>query len=146
MKVAQLCPTLCDSMGCSLPGSSLHGILQAIILEWVAMPFSRGSSQPRNWTQVSCLAGRFFTVWDLAMGTFGHSILCVGPTWAASLASTPQIAVALPSSQLWQPPLSPDTMKCLLWGKLTLVENHGVCSRGHGHWVTRPAGSGDLCA
>ena len=42
--VAQLCPTLCDLMDCSLPGSSVHGILQARILEWVAIPFSRGSS------------------------------------------------------------------------------------------------------
>ena len=45
----------------SLPGSSVHGILQAGILEWVAIPFSRGSSRPRDWTQVSCIAGRFFT-------------------------------------------------------------------------------------
>ena len=44
-------------------GSSIHGILQARILEWVAIPFSRGSSQPRDWTQVSSIAGRFFTTW-----------------------------------------------------------------------------------
>ena len=48
-------------MDCSLQGSSIHGILQARVLEWVAMPSSRGSSQPRDWTQVSCAAGRFFT-------------------------------------------------------------------------------------
>ena len=58
--VAQLCPTLCDPMDCSLPGSSVHGILQARILEWVAYPFSRGSSWPRNWAGVSSIAGRFF--------------------------------------------------------------------------------------
>ena len=46
--VAQLCPTLCDPIDCSLPGSSLHGILHARILEWVSMPFSRGSLQPRD--------------------------------------------------------------------------------------------------
>ena len=45
---------------CSLPGSSVHGILQARILKWVAIPFSRGTSWPRDWTQVSCIAGRFF--------------------------------------------------------------------------------------
>ena len=50
-------------LDCSPPGSSVHGILQARILEWVARPSSRGSSQSRNWTQVSCIAGRFFTVW-----------------------------------------------------------------------------------
>ena len=48
---------------CSLPGSSVHGIFQARILEWVAVPFSKGSSQPRDQTQVSCTAGWFFTIW-----------------------------------------------------------------------------------
>ena len=50
-------------MNCSLSGSSVHGILQARILEWVSISFSRGSFPPRDWTQVSCIAGRFFTVW-----------------------------------------------------------------------------------
>ena len=50
-------------MGCSAPGCSVYGILQARILEWVAFPFSRGSSQARDWTQVPCTAGRFFTIW-----------------------------------------------------------------------------------
>ena len=61
--VAQLCPTLCDLVDCSLPGSSVHGILETGILEWVAIPFSRGSSWPRDWTQVSCIAGGFLTNW-----------------------------------------------------------------------------------
>ena len=56
-------PTLCGPMDCSLPGSSILGILQARVLEWVAISFSRGSSWPRDWTQVSCIAGRFFTNW-----------------------------------------------------------------------------------
>ena len=60
--VAQLCLTLCDPMDCRTPSSSVHGILQARILEWVAIPFSRGSFQPRDQTQVSYVAGRFFTV------------------------------------------------------------------------------------
>ena len=55
--------SLCDSKDCRLPDSSIHGILQARIVEWVAIPFSKGSSRPRNLTQVSCIAGRFFTVW-----------------------------------------------------------------------------------
>ena len=54
--VSQSCLTLCDSMDCSPPGSSVHGILQARILEWVAIPFSRGSSWPMDWTQVFCTA------------------------------------------------------------------------------------------
>ena len=59
----QLCLTLCDPMDCSLPGSYVHGILQARILEWVVVAFSRGSSQPRDWTQVSHTARGFFTIW-----------------------------------------------------------------------------------
>ena len=62
-KSLQLCVTLCNPMDCSPPGSSVHGILQARILEWVAMPFSRGSSWPRDRTQVSGIAGKFFTIW-----------------------------------------------------------------------------------
>ena len=62
-KLLQSCPTLCDPVDCNPPGSSVLGILQARILEWVAMPSSRGSSRPRDHTRVSCgscLAGRFF--------------------------------------------------------------------------------------
>ena len=55
--------TLCDSMAYSLPGLSIHGIFQAKVLEWVAISFSRGSSWPRDQTQVSCIAGRRFTLW-----------------------------------------------------------------------------------
>ena len=58
VKVTQLCLTLCDPMDCTV-----HGILQARILEWVAIPFSRESSQTRDQTQVSCIAGGFFTIW-----------------------------------------------------------------------------------
>ena len=81
--------SLCDPMGCSLPGSSVHGILQARRLEWDAVSFSRGSSRPRNRTQVSCIAGRFFTnqatgeapsllkfmsIWSVTLSN--HLILC----------------------------------------------------------------------
>ena len=61
--VAQPCPTLWDPMDCSQPGSSVCGILQARILEQAAIPFSGGSSAPRDQTQVSCIAGRFFPIW-----------------------------------------------------------------------------------
>ena len=54
-EVTQLCPSLCDPMNCSLPGSSVHGIFQARILEWDAISFSKVSSQPRDQTQVSAL-------------------------------------------------------------------------------------------
>ena len=59
--VTQSCPTLCSPLECSLPGSFVHGILQARILEWVTIPFSRGSSLCRD--RSLCTAGRFFTVW-----------------------------------------------------------------------------------
>ena len=61
--VAQLHLTLCSPMNCSLPGSIVYKILQARILEWIAVPFSRVFSQPRDQTQVSHNAGRFFTIW-----------------------------------------------------------------------------------
>ena len=61
--VAQLYLTLCDPVNCSLPGSSLYGILLATILEWVAMSSSKGFFQFRDETTVSCFAVRFFTVW-----------------------------------------------------------------------------------
>ena len=62
-EVAQSCPTLCDPMDCSPPGSSVHRIHQARILEWVAISFSRVSSPPRDRTQVSRIAGRYFNLW-----------------------------------------------------------------------------------
>ena len=60
-KSLQYCLTLCDPKDCSPPGSSVHRILQARILEWVAVPSSRGSSRPRDRTQVSRIAHRFFS-------------------------------------------------------------------------------------
>ena len=66
MLVAQSCLILFDPVDYNLPGSFDHGILQAWILEWVAISSSRGSSQPRDGTSISCIAGRFFTVWALA--------------------------------------------------------------------------------
>ena len=61
--VSQSGPTLCDPMDCSLPGSPLHGILQERVPDWFAISFSRGSFWPRDWTQVSCIACRVFTIW-----------------------------------------------------------------------------------
>ena len=61
--VAKSCLTLCGPMDCSLPGSFVHGILQARILEWVATPFSSRSFQPRDRTHVFCTVGKVFTTW-----------------------------------------------------------------------------------
>ena len=84
--VAQTCPTLCNPMDCSLPGSSVQGVLQARILEWVAIPSSRGSSQPRDQTHVSCgsCIGRsgFLTTkatWESLVITVRAKLLQLGP-------------------------------------------------------------------
>ena len=61
--VFRSCLTLWDPEDCRPPGSSVHGTLQARIVEWVTVPFSRGSSWPRDWTWVSCIAGKLFTIW-----------------------------------------------------------------------------------
>ena len=78
--VAQSCLALCDPMDCSPPGSSVHGLLQARMLEWVAMPSSRGSSHPRDWIQVSHIAGGFFTAWATREVT-GARLLHLLPGW-----------------------------------------------------------------
>ena len=66
-EVAHSCPTLCNPMDCSLPdSSSVRGIFQARILEWIAISFSKRSSQPRDWTQVYHIVGRCFPVWATA--------------------------------------------------------------------------------
>ena len=62
-EVAQSCPTLCNPMDCSLPGSSVHGIFQAGVLEWIAISFSRRSSQPKDQTWISHTVDRRLTVW-----------------------------------------------------------------------------------
>ena len=75
-EVAQSCPTLCDPMDCNPPGSSVHGILQARILEWGAISLSRSSSLPRDWARVSCMAGRRFTVWATSEGPVSSWLPC----------------------------------------------------------------------
>ena len=81
-EVTQSYPTLCDPMDCSPPGSSIHWILQARILEWVAISFSRGSSQPRDRTQVSRIAGVGFNLWATreAIQTFSVQFSSVAQT------------------------------------------------------------------
>ena len=73
MFVTQSCPVLCNPLDYSSPGSSVHGILQARILEWVAILFSRGSSWLRGWTCICCIAGRFYTIWAAEKALEGSS-------------------------------------------------------------------------
>ena len=77
--ITQSYQTLCDPMDCSPPGSSVHGIPQARILERVAMPSPRGSSQPRDLTHVSRIAGRFFTIWATREAPVNHGETCASP-------------------------------------------------------------------
>ena len=77
VKVTQLCLTLCHPMDCSPWVSSVHGILQARILEWVAMPSSREPSWPRDRTQVSCTADRFFTIWATREALFLLKVMII---------------------------------------------------------------------
>ena len=85
--VAQSCPTLCGPMDCSPPGSSVHGIFQIRILEWIAISFSTGSAWPWDWTCVSCITGGFFTCWAIRkaplMGLY-HPKTSTGPHLRAS--------------------------------------------------------------
>ena len=83
--VPQSCLALSDPMGCSLPGSSVHRNLQASILEWVAVPFSRGSSWPRDWTQDSRIAGEFLPSepW-VGVCYFQFSAMLVIAAWTAN--------------------------------------------------------------
>ena len=83
VKVAQSCPTLCDAMD-----YVVHGILKARILEWVAFPFSRGSSQARDQTQVSCVPGRFFTHWATREDKFAPKNVMVIVWWSTAFWST----------------------------------------------------------
>ena len=74
-EVAQSCPTLCDPMDYNLPGFSVHGILQARILKWIAISFFRGSSRPRDRTRVSRIGGRSFNLWATREVT--NQLLCI---------------------------------------------------------------------
>ena len=110
IKQSSLCYTICSHWGCVIcsvmsnsttPNSSVHGILQARILEWVAIPSSRGSCRLRNWTQVSCIAGRFFTIWAIREAIFSLAIYFIQ--------SINSVQASIPISQFLPPPLS------LLW-------------------------------
>ena len=77
-KSLQSCLTMCNPIDSSPPGSTIRGILQARTLEWVAISFSRRSSWPRDWTPVSCITGRFFTIWvtrEIQVCRWGKSLV-----------------------------------------------------------------------
>ena len=94
--VAQLCLTLCDPIDYSPPGSSVHGILQARILEWVAILFFSGSCRPRDWTCISCSAGRFFTIWATREAHFSYMFIFSGRMYIESFNFSFFLPLALP--------------------------------------------------
>ena len=99
IEVARSCPTLCDPMDCSLPGSPVHGIFQARVLEWVSISFSRRSSQPRDWTRVFCIVGRCFTIHPLEGWIYGNVVwLCVTP-W--TVACQAHLSMGFSRSESW---------------------------------------------
>ena len=108
---AQLCLTLCSCMDCIPPGSSVHRIPQPRIMEWVAMPSSRGSLWPRGWTRVSCIADRFLTTWVIGEAThivishgsmFGVQNLGLNPVCCVTLGMQFNPTALKFTTKLWQ--------------------------------------------
>ena len=118
-EVAQSCPTLCDPVDCSLPGSSVHGIFQARVLEWVATSFSRRSSPPRNRTRVSRIVGRRFTVW----AALSRWHLCV--PWLKTLTQN----LAHHTQLCWEEKAGQAGVLFLLWSPAFQRRRAGVLGR-----------------
>ena len=115
VKVAQSCLTLCNPMI-----YTVHGILQAKILEWVAFPFSRGSSQPRVVTRVSWIAGRFFISW-VTREPQDHSNKCINPQWVWCDWCPPKSCHPQP---VWSDPVA--CIPCLLQREVLLQSPFGL--------------------
>ena len=102
---------LCNPMDCSPPDSSVQGILLARVLEWVAISFSRGYSQPRDWTHISCIAGGFFTVWATreapSIFRYCKNSIVLGEETEAHWPPHPRSLFASPRSSAHPPALHP---------------------------------------
>ena len=125
--------TLSNSMDCSLPGSSVHGILQVRILEWVAIAFSKGPSRSRDWNWVSWTAGRFFTLWATR-----EALICVWTTQFMFWENSIETCILLRVKQITSP------------GWLHETSARGWCARrtqrdGVGREVGVGIGMGNTC-
>ena len=119
--IAQSCLTLCDRMDYSIPGSSIHGIFQARILEWVAISYSRGSSWSRDGTCISCIAGEFFTTSTTWEAWFYHTTFLIwqknqneeliGGCQGLGMVFSVFMASLITIAQIWK------QSKCLLTGE-----------------------------
>ena len=148
-QLLQSCPTLFDLIDCSPPGPSAHGILQARLLQWVAMPFSRGSSRPRDWTCiscVSCIARRFFPHWAAweALASAAHPLqssmtACHTQRFQCLI----QVALTPPSPASCPAPHGlPDAETCA-WESdplLQVLPSRGKTDQAYGQWCIRVPG------
>ena len=135
-EIAQSCLTLCDPMDCKLPGSSIHGIFQ-----WVAISFSRGSSQPRDWTQVSWIVGRCFTIWatrevllfynsskkDLVLPHINYLTSCCGNLGCVNPLSTLRWGCAWWGSRLQGPTVLDPNLAPPHMGPMVISKSHDCC-------------------
>ena len=127
--VTQSCSSFCNPMDYSLPGSSIHGILQARILDWVHIPFSSECLGSRDWTWVSCIAGRFFTVSAMVTCVYqdklGYSVAIITKSPDTLVASNKRVYPHSCLSSVWRGgpvPLHPSRSQVLLsWG-FTLLD------------------------
>ena len=119
-EVTQSCPTRCDPMDCSPPGSSIHGILQAKILEWVVISLSRGSFQPRDWTWVSHITGRCFTVWTTREALLFAKIVCI---WKREAKEAAPLSATVTDSCQKQHHCVLEGGKCFCLHTTSLLEN-----------------------
>ena len=123
----------CSPIDCSPPGSSVHGILQARILEWVAMSFSRGSSWPRDWTQVSHITSRFFPVWATGEAPFLGIYSKDKKTLIWKDTCSPMfIAAILKLAKVWEQPKCPSTDEWIkkMFFAYTLTHTHTYTHNG----------------
>ena len=100
-EVAQSCPTHCDPMDCSLPGSSVHGIFQARVLEWVSISFFKGSFRPRDWNWISHIVGRCFTVWVTRENTSLFKLEGVKCSWIKKKTNLGRVGVSQRSTSAY---------------------------------------------
>ena len=131
-----MCQTLCDPMDCSLPGSSVHGIFQVRILEWVAISFSRGSTRPRHWTLVSCIVGRHNWATSLLYFTCVYIYLWSAVSWGFSVLGIflgrilEWVAISFSRGSTWprdQNPVCHNAGRFFtVWATKTPIETHSL--------------------
>ena len=133
-------------MDCSLSGSSVHGIFQARVLEWIAISFSRGSSWPRNWTQVSRIAGRHFTIWATreahnrkAYAPLILHLLLVELSYRGLNTKTEKAMAPHSSTLAWKIPRMEEPVGCSPWAR----KESDMTERLHFHFSLSCIGEGN---